>query len=378
MKNKGFTLIELLAVIVILAIIAVIAVPKILNVVDEAKKSSAEASALGYIDAVEKYVLLNGVDNVNYPYDLKGKTLDVSTETNGIPGINAFLKTKGEKPSRGTVTLNEKGKVTNARLTLNGYSIICQNDRCTVAGTPGSLSSISVKTMPTKTTYTDTSELLDLTGLEIEATYGDGTTLTLSSSDFVTSPANNTALTKLGNNQITVSYTANGATKTTSFNVVVERMAIPYSASNTLDYKGYNGDLNDYISTTRIDTSGTNNRANMNNTPWIALPNGVEGYYLNIKYMLDQYYSHLEVAFYDETRTLIGKNHSFYNRNIASYNNASVGSTVDSLFVVEDINDNNVLLTGKLEIPEGTKYVLMWKNNSDHGAKIYDTYITAN
>ena len=54
MKNKGFTLIELLAVIVILAIIALIATPMILGVIDTAKRGSAESSALGYVESVEK------------------------------------------------------------------------------------------------------------------------------------------------------------------------------------------------------------------------------------------------------------------------------------------------------------------------------------
>ena len=42
-KSDGFTLIELLAVIVLLAILMVIAVPKILNVIENSKKSSAES-----------------------------------------------------------------------------------------------------------------------------------------------------------------------------------------------------------------------------------------------------------------------------------------------------------------------------------------------
>ena len=40
-KEKGFTLIELLAVIVILAILMVVAVPKILNVIENSRKSAA-------------------------------------------------------------------------------------------------------------------------------------------------------------------------------------------------------------------------------------------------------------------------------------------------------------------------------------------------
>ena len=39
-KMKGFTLVELLAVIVILAIILVIAVPKVMSVIEDAKKAT--------------------------------------------------------------------------------------------------------------------------------------------------------------------------------------------------------------------------------------------------------------------------------------------------------------------------------------------------
>ena len=64
MKNKGFTLIELLAVIVVLAILAVIAVPMLLKVVDKAKRGAAQSSALGYVDAVEKAIILNPMKNL--------------------------------------------------------------------------------------------------------------------------------------------------------------------------------------------------------------------------------------------------------------------------------------------------------------------------
>ena len=56
MKKKGFTLIELLAVIVILAIITVIAVPKILNVIEKSKESSAESSIKLVKDAIKTQI----------------------------------------------------------------------------------------------------------------------------------------------------------------------------------------------------------------------------------------------------------------------------------------------------------------------------------
>ena len=56
-KEKGFTLIELLAVIVILAIITIIAVPKILNVIEKSKESSAESSIKLVKDAIKTQIV---------------------------------------------------------------------------------------------------------------------------------------------------------------------------------------------------------------------------------------------------------------------------------------------------------------------------------
>ena len=370
MKHKGFTLIELLAVIVILAIIAVIAIPRILNVVEEAKRQSAISSALGYIDAVEKQIMINATSK---------KNAEITDNTYPVPLNPTYgVTVKGKVPSGGEIII-EKGKVKQARFVINGYGITCQNDKCRVTGTSSSLSSIAIKTMPTKTSYADSSELLDLTGLEVEAIYGDGTKVTLNSNEFTTSQENNTPLTKLGNNPITVSYTLKGVTKITSFNVVLEKMAIEYSASNTLDYKGYNGNLADYIYTTRIAPS--NGRPSISSSPWIVLPDGVEGNYLNVKYMLDQTYSAFLITFCDSSGNVIGKNHNYLNSTQANdLGRTSIGTSYgeNSMFLVEDIQSNNVSLTAKLEIPEGTKYVLIWMDNTNHGAKIYDTYLTVN
>ena len=123
MKNKGFTLIELLAVIVILAIIALIAFPVINKIVDKSRKGAAEASALNYIDAVEKYVVLHDLDSTKYPYELKNNTFNVADDTEislldiivpkakaegTVPALNSFIKIKGDKPKDGTVTIYSK------------------------------------------------------------------------------------------------------------------------------------------------------------------------------------------------------------------------------------------------------------------------------
>lgn len=115
-SNKGFTLIELLAVIVILAIIALIATPIILNVIDTARKGAKESSALGYIDAVEKQVMLAEVDTASVK--IAAGTYSVTSLT------NAGVEVKGEMPAdEGIVTIDAKGAVTKAWLEYDNYNV---------------------------------------------------------------------------------------------------------------------------------------------------------------------------------------------------------------------------------------------------------------
>ena len=71
-KEKGFTLIELLAVIVILAILMVIAVPKILNVINNSKKSAAESSIKLLKDAIKTQITSKDMMNSNFISDENG------------------------------------------------------------------------------------------------------------------------------------------------------------------------------------------------------------------------------------------------------------------------------------------------------------------
>lgn len=105
-KNKGFTLIELLAVIVILAIIALIATPIILGVIEDARKSSAESSALGYIDAVEKHYAIKMLDS-----EAEGSTLTINGTTTVADLKTAGVKVKGTEPESGSVVVNEDGVI---------------------------------------------------------------------------------------------------------------------------------------------------------------------------------------------------------------------------------------------------------------------------
>ena len=112
MKKKGFTLIELLAVIVILAIIALIATPIVLNMISNAKKSAAKASAYGYIQSIDNNNEFADADIENYTKIADG-TYDVS---------NITVSMKGKAPDDGTVTITS-GKVSSATLCINGYTV---------------------------------------------------------------------------------------------------------------------------------------------------------------------------------------------------------------------------------------------------------------
>ena len=113
-KKKGFTLIELLAVIVVLAIILVIAVPKILEVIENAKLKAYEDSVnlmikQAHLDYGSKNVTGSKVEYpVSYEYgiDTDGETIQTNEKEVGL------LNFKGDKPSEGTIVVDELGKVT--------------------------------------------------------------------------------------------------------------------------------------------------------------------------------------------------------------------------------------------------------------------------
>lgn len=102
--RKGFTLVELLAVIVVLAIILVIAVPKILDVINSARKSAFEDSAKLLISQAEKNYLIEQAQGnegtLSYEDDECGNLADLSANDYGSCAI----------------TLNSDGKVTNIEL----------------------------------------------------------------------------------------------------------------------------------------------------------------------------------------------------------------------------------------------------------------------
>ena len=125
-KNKGFTLIELLAVIVILAILMVISVPKILNVIENSKKSAAESSIKLVKDAIKTQVTSESMMDTNFTSDESGCytfNFDDQTSENAKE-----LQLKNKENIKGTIKYCN-GNFTNNTLSFEGQdmkTIVCK------------------------------------------------------------------------------------------------------------------------------------------------------------------------------------------------------------------------------------------------------------
>ena len=140
-SNKGFTLIELLAVIVILAIIALIATPTILGVIETARKGSAESSALGFIDAVEKQAAIDMLEQDKTKHGLV-ITSGQLTSTN-----STYFSVKGTAPSKYVINIDElTGIISNSCMIveMSGKKYTVQytanNGKATATATPDATS----------------------------------------------------------------------------------------------------------------------------------------------------------------------------------------------------------------------------------------------
>ena len=125
-KNKGFTLIELLAVIVLLAILMVIAVPKILNVIENSRKSAAESSIKLVKDAIKTQVTSESMMGTNFTSDESGcYTFNFDDQNSG----NAKeLQLKNKENITGTIKYCN-GNFTNNTLVFDGQdmkTIVCK------------------------------------------------------------------------------------------------------------------------------------------------------------------------------------------------------------------------------------------------------------
>ena len=137
MKKKGFTLIELLAVIVILAVIAVIATPAVLNIIEDSKKSAAEASARSIVGAAKTHYMQNIMDNK------PNSNVDLSTNT---------LKYDGEQAKKGLLSYDANGNV-SGKMYISGYCVeVALDGAITSTKTNESECTIDI---PQVTTYTN-------------------------------------------------------------------------------------------------------------------------------------------------------------------------------------------------------------------------------
>ena len=125
-KEKGFTLIELLAVIVILAILMVIAVPKILNVIENSRKSAAESSIKLVKDAIKTQVTSGSIMGTNFTSDDDGcYTFNFDNQTSG----NAKeLQLKNKENITGAIKYCN-GKFSDDTLVFNGVEIKEENKK---------------------------------------------------------------------------------------------------------------------------------------------------------------------------------------------------------------------------------------------------------
>ena len=118
--KRGFTLIELLAVIIILAIIALIATPIITNVVNDAKKSTAESEA---------NLIVSGINNNCAIKDMQVQ-MGVSGATACKPSLSQSdveaMVDLANASITGSVTL-ENGRVTGITVVSNGYNVVMTN-----------------------------------------------------------------------------------------------------------------------------------------------------------------------------------------------------------------------------------------------------------
>ena len=125
-KEKGFTLIELLAVIVILAILMVVAVPKILNVIENSRKSAAESSIKLVKDAIKTQETSGSIMGTSFTSNDDGcYTFNFDDQTSGN---SKKLQLKNKENITGTIKYCN-GKFSDDTLVFNGVEIKEENKK---------------------------------------------------------------------------------------------------------------------------------------------------------------------------------------------------------------------------------------------------------
>ena len=154
--------------------------------------------------------------------------IEATTASGTNRSWNAYVTSTACSASGSTLTFGSNKTTVGSNVTIGtssttlgnstaGYSYFCLQENVSSASyisdfkityTPKSLSSIAVKTAPTKTVY-ESGEYFNPTGLVITATYSDNSTTDISyasaSSSFTFSPSTSTALTT-SNTSVTITY----------------------------------------------------------------------------------------------------------------------------------------------------------------------------
>ena len=113
-------------------------------------------------------------------------------------------------------------KTVTVKYTYGGVTKSCTFS-VTVVATTKTLSSITMKNMPSKTTYT-VGDSFSSSGASVTAKYSDGSTETIGASNLSFSGFSSSSA---GTKTVTVKYTYNGVTKSTSFDVKVNEKSEP-------------------------------------------------------------------------------------------------------------------------------------------------------
>ena len=116
-NNKGFTLIELLTIIVLLTILTLITVPVTQKIIKNAKISTAEQSAEGFADGIDKYIT---GENFTENLELTGYYTITNGIMNGPDMDNVKIPVQGKRPTSGFLRLKEN-TIVGGCLIVNEY-----------------------------------------------------------------------------------------------------------------------------------------------------------------------------------------------------------------------------------------------------------------
>lgn len=116
-NNKGFTLIELLTIIVLLTVLALITIPVTQKIIKKAKISTAEQSAEGFADGIDKYIT---GENFTENLELTGYYTITNGIMNGPDMDNVKIPVQGKRPTSGFLRLKEN-TIVGGCLIVNEY-----------------------------------------------------------------------------------------------------------------------------------------------------------------------------------------------------------------------------------------------------------------